>query len=46
MIYDNCAVGQGVSTQYSIRVRIKNGVSLQGCGGSSTEPIGVAWSYK
>lgn len=34
------------STTYKVFVRLKNGASLQNCGSSTTEDIGVAWTLR
>lgn len=36
-----CSVSKGCS----IRVRIKNGAPLASCGSTTTERVGVAWSF-
>lgn len=33
------------SRSCSIKVRIKNGVSLAGCGSNSAERAGIAWTF-
>jgi hypothetical protein len=46
MVYDDCLVGSGSGGTYTIKVRIKGGGALAGCGSSTSERIAVAWSLQ
>jgi hypothetical protein len=43
VVYDDCLIGGSVGGTYTIKVRIKDGGTLAGCGASTTEKIAVAW---
>lgn len=46
MIADDCLVSSPVQGTYSARVRIKNGGTLPLCGGETSEPLALAWSWQ
>jgi hypothetical protein len=46
MIFDSCLSGWPSSDSVTIKIRIKNGATLNACNGTTYERVGVAWSFQ
>lgn len=46
MIYEPCLDGWSGGDSVTIKIRIKNGATLNSCNGTTYERVGIAWSFQ